>query len=72
MDDLQAIKRTIEAMPAHDKLKFAGGLLERAATELDPRRKLMLTRTAQTLADRVSTELGAALALHELKAGHRG
>jgi hypothetical protein len=68
MDDLRAIKDQIEAMPAHELLYFAGGLLKRAESERDPRRKLKLARVAHKIADRVATELGAALALHDLEA----
>lgn len=72
MEDLQALKAQIEALPPHERLVLAGGMLERAINEADPRRKLMLTRTAHVIAERVSTELGAALALHQVKAGANG
>lgn len=72
MADLQAIKREIEALAPHQQLHFAAGLLEQAAREGDGKRKLMLLKTAHVLAQRVAAELGAALALHELKAGSDG
>lgn len=70
MSDLEKIRDEIDAMPPEGQLRLAADLLE-AARSAPEERKLAVTRIAHSVADRVVTELGAALALNDMKSGGR-
>lgn len=56
-ENLEELAAEIKALPVPEQLRLAAGLLERKRPEL-----------AHTIIDRVCTELGAALALRDLRA----
>lgn len=70
MSDLQKLADEIRALPPEGQLRVAADLLE-TARDMPEARKLAVTRIAHSVADKVVTELGAALALHDMNSGGR-
>jgi hypothetical protein len=67
-EDLQALADEIKALPADQALLLASRLLRQSQERGGD---IRLTRMAYTIANRISTELGAALALHDLRERER-
>jgi hypothetical protein len=66
--DVRALAAEVSALSPALRLRLAADLLDRAAS-LPPEQKLKVAHTARTIAECVSTELGAAIALYEASGG---
>ena len=60
-EDLRSVIEKIERQAVPDQLRLAASLLEQAAET----KRFALTKIAHTIIDKISTELGAAIALSD-------
>lgn len=66
MSEMHKLAEEIKGLPAPQQLELAVALLRQSEAAGGD---LRLTRVAHSIVHRVATDLGAALALHDLKAG---